>query len=321
MKKSLVISTIATVLVVVVALTTATFAWFTASSLTTASTNFTVDQAGGAVDIYTWNKELEDYNAAPISAAQEFALGQYTQSYEWSATYANGAYGSGESAAQSAYRPLMPTKELDTTVEADQANELGLPNIDFIAAEAKTGGKINVTNHAVKPVVARFKLETSYVKTNANITITITIPQEATNFDINAGKNVRFVLFGVSQTPSADAQNFTFATNYNYITNAPSSDGQEITPGYDTVEFTQTESDAAATATSITQVMSTNSFSSETKSATSTLNFVMSGGVTVECYLYLWLEGNTTVNTSSQGQFTFQISVNGTDASAGGEGA
>ncbi len=53
MKKSLVISTIATVLVVVVALTTATFAWFTTSGVAETSSNFVVAQSGGNVDLYT----------------------------------------------------------------------------------------------------------------------------------------------------------------------------------------------------------------------------------------------------------------------------
>ena len=313
MKKSLVISTIATVLVVVVALTTATFAWFSASSITSVTSDFTVAQAGGAVDIYTWNKELNDYNAAPIADEEEFYLGRYTQGYEWSSTYASGAFDTTD--AQTSYRPLMPTKVLDTSVEATIAEEQGLPNIDFIAAEARASGQIKVTNHAVKPVVARFKFETSYVQTNATITITVTLPESPTNFDINTGRNVRFVIFGESQSESATAQSFVFATNYNYITNAPTDDGTTITPSYLQQTFTATDSGAAATANEITQVMSTSSLSAETRSATSTLNFVMTGGVTVECYLYLWLEGDTTVNTSSKGQFSFGINVTGTDAS------
>ena len=325
MKKSLVISTIATVLVVVVALTT----WFTTSGVAETSSKFIVAQSGGNVDLYTWNKTLPTptFNAAPIATREEMALGLYTGTYEWDAAHASGAFDPGQNTnAQTDYRPLMPVKVIDSTVtDNTETNNVGLPDIDFIAAEAKTGGKIDVTNVGVKPVVARFQLQTGNASTTATLTLSLEIPNPPTPNDLNAVKNVRIVILGTSANPSATAQSFQFGTDYHYITNAPATadadDDAFITPIYETKNFSTTDSGAAATATEIIQKMSFASISTDRLSVDQTISFQMTGGVPVDCVMYLWLEGDSTDTGSSRGEFTFELVVSGVDNNAGGEGA
>ena len=329
MKKSLVISTIATVLVVVVALTTATFAWFTTSGVAETSSKFIVAQSGGNVDLYTWNKTLPTpaFNAAPIATREEMALGLYTGTYEWDAAHASGAFDPGQNTnAQTDYRPLMPVKVIDSTVtDNTETNNVGLPDIDFIAAEAKTGGKIDVTNVGVKPVVARFQLQTGNASTTATLTLSLEIPNPPTPNDLNAVKNVRIVILGTSANPSATAQSFQFGTDYHYITNAPATadadDDAFITPIYETKNFITTDSGVVATATEIIQKMSFASISTDRLSVDQTISFQMTGGVPVDCVMYLWLEGDSTDTGSSRGEFTFELVVSGVDNNAGGEGA
>ena len=329
MKKSLVISTIATVLVVVVALTTATFAWFTTSGVAETSSKFIVAQSGGNVDLYTWNKTLPtpSFNAAPIATREEMALGLYTGTYEWDASHASGAYDPGTSTnAQTDYRPLMPVQVIDSTVTGNsETGNVGLPDIDFIAAEAKTGGKIDVTNVGVKPVVARFQLQTGNASTTATMTLSLEIPNPATPNDLKAAENVRIVILGTSANPSATAQSFQFGTDYNYITNAPATDDADdktfTTPIYETKEFITTGSEAAKTATEIIQKMSFAAISTDDLSVDQTISFQMTGGVPVDCVMYLWLEGDSTDIGSSRGEFTFELVVSGVDNNAGGEGA
>ena len=322
MKMSLVISTIATVLVVVVALTTATFAWFTTSGVANTSTNFTVAQSGGAVDLFTWNKTLPvpGFNGAPILESEEMELGQYTESYEWDAEFADGAYTPGDNSnAQTAYRPLMPTKILDSSVEDTETGQIGLPNINFVAAEERTGGQIKLTNVSVKPVVARFQLQTGFASTTAKLQLTVSIPASPTQNDVNAGKDVRIVIIGTSETPSTKAQSFMFGTSYQYITNAPTQiipdpDNSLITPAYSSYEI----ADANTSETNVVTNVNLSSFTTTTKSIQKTLSFQMTGGVPVDCVMYIWLEGNETEIGSSTGNFTIALNITGTDNNAVG---
>ena len=318
--------------------------WFTTSGVAETSSKFIVAQSGGDVDLYTWNKTLPTpaFNAAPIATSQEMALGLYTGTYEWDAAHASGAFDPGQNTnAQTDYRPLMPVKVIDSTVTGNtETGNVGLPDIDFIAAEAKTGGKIDVTNVEVKPVVARFQLQTGNASTTATLTLSLEIPNPATPNDLNAVKNVRIVILGTSANPSATAQSFQFGTDYNYITNAPATadadddafttpapatadadDDAFTTPVYEKKTFITTDSGAAATATEIIQKMSFASISTDSLSANQTISFQMTGGVPVDCVMYLWLEGDSTDTGSSRGEFTFELVVSGVDNNAGDEGA
>lgn len=318
MKKSLVISTIATVLVVVVALTTATFAWFTASSVSQATAEFTVSTAGGSIQITPWDKTQNNYAAAPYSGGTAMPLGGYDQSYEFSLAASNGATNNESTNALNGYKPLVPKEKLTTEVtDASVTGEQGLPGINFINAQQQ-GSQINVINTDARPVVARFRLDTIKDTVNAQIVVTLEVPSNAPTTSYTAANNFKFVLFGVSKTPGENAQSFTFGTNYSYVTGPDDteiSDAGEVTPKYVPVEFTET-----LTGSAIENAAEFGAITSENKRREVTLDFKMSAGVAVDCYLYVWLDGQNATNTSSAGKVNFTLNFRDRDASGQGGG-
>lgn len=316
MKKSLVISTIATVLVVVVALTTATFAWFTASSVSQATAEFTVSTAGGSIQITPWDKTQNGYAAAPYSGGTAMPLGGYDQSYEFSLAASNGATDDTSTNALNGYKPLVPKEELTTAVtDASVTGEQGLPGINFINAQ-QNGSQINVINTDARPVVARFRLDTIKDTVNAQIRVTLAVPDSAPTTSYTAANNFKFVLFGISAAPGANAQSFTFGTNYSYVTgpaDAEISAGGKITPTYHPVAFTET-----LTGNAIEDAAEFGTINSGNRTQTVTLDFKMTAGVAVDCYLYVWLDGQNATNTSSAGEVNFTL--NFVDLDAGGQG-
>lgn len=318
MKKSLVISTIATVLVVVVALTTATFAWFTAGSVSQATAEFTVSTAGGTIQITPWDKTQNSYAAAPYSGGTAMPLGGYDQSYEFSLGVSNGATNDTSTNALNGYKPLVPKEELTTAVTNASdisAAEVGLPGIAFINAQ-QNGSQINVINTDARPVVARFRLDTISDTVNAQIRVTLAVPADAPTTSYTAANNFKFVLFGVSAAPGENAQSFTFGTNYSYVTgptDAEISAAGNVTPTYHPVEFTKT-----LTGSAIEDAAEFETITSGNASRSVTLDFKMTAGVAVDCYLYVWLDGQYATNTSSAGEVNFTLNFVDRDAEQGG---
>ena len=316
MKKSLVISTIATVLVVVVALTTATFAWFTAGSVSQATAEFTISTAGGAIQITPWDKTQNGYAAAPYSGGTAMPLGGYDQSYEFSLAASNGATDDTSTNALNGYKPLVPKEELtDAVTDASVVGEQGLPGINFINAQQQ-GSQINVINTDARPVVARFRLDTIKDTVNAQIRVTLAVPADAPTTSYTAANNFKFVLFGVSAAPGENAQSFTFGTNYSYVTkqdDAEISAAESVTPKYHEVKFTETLTGSEIENAAVFETIDGNN---RTKDVT--LDFKMTAGVAVECYLYVWLDGENATNTSSAGEVNFTLNFVDRDAAQGG---
>lgn len=316
MKKSLVISTIATVLVVVVALTTATFAWFTASSVSQATAEFTVSTAGGSIQITPWDKTQNSYAAAPYSGGTAMPLGGYDQSYEFSLAASNGATEDESTNALNGYKPLVPKEELTNEItDASVTGEQGLPGINFINAQ-QNGSQINVINTDARPVVARFRLDTISDTVNAQIRVTLEVPANAPTTSYTAANNFKFVLFGVSAAPGANAQSFTFGTNYSYVTkqdDAEISATGNVAPKYQDVTFTET-----LTGSAIEDAAEFGTINSGNRTRTVTLDFKMTAGVAVDCYLYVWLDGRYATNTSSDGKVNFTLNFVDLDAEQGG---
>lgn len=318
MKKSLVISTIATVLVVVVALTTATFAWFTAGSVSQATAEFTISTAGGTIQITPWDKTQNSYAAAPYSGGTAMPLGGYDQSYEFSLAASNGATKDPSTNALNGYKPLVPKEELTEEVTDETVTgEQGLPGINFINAQQQ-GSKINVINTDARPVVARFRLDTIKNTVNAQIVVTLEVPGGAPTTSYTAANNFKFVLFGVSAAPGENAQSFTFGTNYSYVTNQDDTEisaAGEVTPKYVPVKFTET-----LTGSAIEDAAEFGTINSGNNRKEVTLDFKMTAGVAVDCYLYVWLDGQNATNTSSDGKVNFTLNFRDRDASGQGGG-
>ena len=312
MKKSLVISTIATVLVVVVALTTATFAWFSTSSVSQASAEFVIDTSGGTIQITAWDKSTGQgtWAAAPYSGTEDrMPLGQYTGTYEWALTQTNGATGTDEGGtaenALTSYRPLMPVKKIDFTTESATDGSNGLPDVDFVNAYQMASG-IKVVGSQAKPVVARFRLDTIKANIDVNINVTLNVAEGPANSK-SAAENFKFVLIGRTNTASETAQDFEFGTDYHYLANVDDAtdgaDGKELAdPDYQQVVF----NDGASTATKIVKKATFDFSTSQNDTATAT--FKMQSGTSVDCFLYIWLDGMNADNTASSAEVSFTLS-------------
>ena len=110
MKKSLVISTIATVPVVVVALTTATFAWFTTSQESKVSGDFQISSAGGAFRLFPF--DVTDATAGTgtfsLNAVSDFDLGEAVGSRTYNAAAMGAAVTLDGDGALETFNPSMP---------------------------------------------------------------------------------------------------------------------------------------------------------------------------------------------------------------------
>ena len=328
MKKSLVISTIATVLVVVVALTTATFAWFSASGTTTAVGDFEVSSAGGGVSVYLWDKNAGQSGAFETSPViGNFALGGYQNGYEWNAP--NGA-AEGTTGAYT-LNPIMPSAEIKGVRESGMlsgttdTNNKNLPNVAFVNGVLTADG-VDVKSINARPMVARFRMAAGFATTNVTITVTIT-PADATDPSVQAAQSARFVLIGQRPTGTGDETNpdFQFGTDYKYITSVSGTlleDNQYIAAdgtAYTSVTFTD-DADAAADGLVVKKATTTGAGVSagNPTSATNTMEFTMGNTVMLDCVLYVWLDGENASNSSSMGEFDFSLAIAGKDATAGG---
>ena len=299
MKKSLVISTIATVLVVVVALTTATFAWFSTGTDTTAGSDFTVSTGGGDFRIFPY--ELSDGGAG---AAGAFA-GSPVYTLDLVDGISTTTYNAGLLGATmtgDTFNPTMPTTELTHYV-----NQAGLPAINFAQATTATSG-VTMTSNAAKPIVVRFILDTSLETVNMKITATVKqVGDAATRSSVEAAQNIRFVLFGYSDADDTTTQSFVFATPYKTFANAAAS-GNVASPDYQ-------PADLSAYDLGRTQVVKKVDATFESASLTNIVSGVtqesgeiaMMQGTDVYCTLYVWFDGETMDEGASDGSINFTL--------------
>ncbi len=319
MKKSLVITTIATVLVIVVALTTATFAWFSTSDSTTASGNFTVSTGGGDFRIYTYSTTSGQYTVDPVYMLD-------ITSYGGEYNFAQGAMGG--TLTDTKINPTMPIGQLDGILANTQGG--GLSAVNFMAGN-QLPSSVNVTSITSKPVYAKFLLDTSLADTQLDITVKLSNSSPTRNM-INAINNLNFMLVGKSAEDTADTKSFVFGTTYSYY-----DDG-----AYDTADTTlavgqinQTEYDAEVASESVanyaTRVLSgvTNVVTKDIKTDLEGISLAtfqtgnagtqnsisfksgaidMELGTEIECVLFVWFDGNVMTESASDGNFTFEIS-------------
>lgn len=314
MKKSLVITTIATVLVIVVALTTATFAWFSTSDTTTASGDFTVSTGGGDFRIYTWDKDQSQYGIDPIYMLD---LTSYGSGYNFDTTGMGSTLGN-----ENKINPTMPITPLDGIIN-------GLTAKNFMTGNQLDTG-VNVTSITAKPIYAKFLLDTSLADTQLDITITIKSDNPTRNM-INAINNLNFMLVGKSAVDSADTQSFVFGTTYSYYADGTYDPDKALAVG----EIAQAEYDAEVKSQTVDEYATanlggvTNIVKKDVKAdlkAVTLASFQTGGtggnnrvvlnsgainmelGTEIECVLFLWFDGDEMTESASDGSFNFEIS-------------
>ena len=334
MKKSLVITTIATILVIVVALTTATFAWFSSGDESNVTSSFTAQADNAAFSFSKW--EGTDY-AVTSSTTIDF-------------TDAEGLYGTNPYAywSTNGMKAVAPINEINlSTVDTFAGSEVaggmagtGLPGEAFYSAQAVAG---NTSVNAIKyldpknlvyasgtaleyPNIARFSMTNikDYTQAvQATVTITPTDPQSSN--DVRAASALRFVI--IAQPLSGDPTGFVLASQYNYgIKNG----GTDIFTG--TTPSSQTATNATYTAVStadedgVKRIIAAKSLvgqssaeytllaaglPAENTEAASYVKAKMAPGASYAIYMYVWLDGTTVGSSASTCSFTFTLSFTG----------
>ena len=313
MKKSLVISTIATVLVVVVALTTATFAWFSTSQDSKVSGDFQISSAGGAFRLFPFDVTDATTGAGTFSlnAVSDFDLVEAVGNRTYNAA-AMGAAVELEEGELSTFNPSMPLNVL--TWANNEATTL--PSTNFVAANTVDTGGISVTDIDCKPLVVRFQLDTT-VTEGAEMLITMKVSSaQATDASLQTARSVRFVLFGLPDTgDTSDA--FVFGTDYQYM--PPDTAEQAYpTPTYNSVAIADEYATGGGHVFNNGTAVIKGIASDDMKGIASTdmtngKNFTtdpisMVYGDVVYCTLFLWFDGATMGDRAGDGQVSIEIS-------------
>ena len=314
MKKSLVISTIATVLVVVVALTTATFAWFSSTDTAQSVASFEVSDSGGKFRIFPY--ELTNASAAGATGAFSSSMTASLDLIDGigSTTYNTDALGGTVTVGDATtINPTAPKAPL--TFKTDDS-DAGLPNVQFISAQTATGGQINVTNAASMPIVSRFIVNTAEDAITLNITARLQQP-EAERADMFAAQNFKFLLIGWSAEDNATTQSFVFGTDYSYVTGPESASIEStgnVTPTYIPVDITayyasSGDGTLGKTNTVLTDAtfpsITTTSLASGVEAKSGDIQ--MAAGVDVYCTLYVWFDGQKMGDSASSSNLTFTL--------------
>ena len=219
MKKSLVITTIATVIVIVVALTTATFAWFSASSKNEVTSDFTAQTSNAVFTFYPWSSGNNQYDYANGSSSLD--LTQFT-------TLDTNA-GHGGFITRENMKPYVPfeTINADTPVVMT-GNWAGLPGEEFYTAQDTNGQLTDAdktpTNSAAAEVatqianagfanVARFELVNGK-NVAKNVDISVTITGKGNSPDVAVAEEMRVILIGVPSADNTGAKKFIVGTEY-----------------------------------------------------------------------------------------------------------
>ena len=335
MKKSLVITTIATILVIVVALTTATFAWFSSGDESNVTSSFTAQADNAAFSFSKW--EGTDY-AVTSSTTIDF-------------TDAEGLYGSNPYAywSTNGMKAVAPIKEinLDSVSYFASSNNVssgmggvGLPSEPFYSAQAVAG---NTSISAIKyldpknlvyssgtaleyPNIARFSMTNikDYTQAvQATATITPTDPQRSN--DERAASAHRFVI--IAKPLSGDPTGFVLASQYNYgVKEGATELFSGTTPSKTSTGNAKYTPVATADEDGIKRILAAKSLvgqsnaeytllaaglpAESTEAATYT-KAKMAPGASYEICMYVWLDGTTVGSSASTGSFTFTLSFTG----------
>ena len=174
MKKSLVITTIATVLVIVVALTTATFAWFSAGTTSAVSSSFSAQADNAAFSFRRWiGNDAYDVNSTTTIDFTDVSYGNETNHTNYAIWSSTGMVA------------VAPITEITTGTPATMTSAnsnmkvLGLPGANFYSAQAN-GSNANVS--------AVTYLDPTALKVPASADVAIAYPNVARFMLVN-GKN------------------------------------------------------------------------------------------------------------------------------------
>lgn len=323
MKKSLVITTIATVLVIVVALTTATFAWFSSSNQTTATSNFAAQTTNAVFTFYPYQSNQSQY---------DFGNGQTTLDFT-TATDTTDAAGKFGIFTTTEMKAFVPTALIDASTPATMTgNWSGLPGAPFYTANSN-GNDLNNAYLAVNspsdnfanggsPNVARFLLYNGKAE-QKKVDIEVVVTAQGKAQDIGVADGLRFLMIGVPYNGNSGTA-FVIGTEYVYdgvpdSTTIKNDTSSSFTP--ETYTPANTASYGTFDATGYVGLQTSKSVGVNT-SGSNTYTFTNAdSGIVIdtqkayEIYLYVWLDGSVITDGSAGGAVSFAINFTDPEAS------
>lgn len=341
MKKSLVITTIATVLVIVVALTTATFAWFSAGTTSAVSSTFSAQADNAAFSFRRWiGNDAYDVNSTTTIDFTDISYGTTTNNTNYAIWSSTGMVA------------VAPITEIATgsPVTMTQANAnmkvLGLPGANFYSAQAN-GSNSNVSAITyldptaltvpassdvalAYPNVARFMLVNGKNYAQAvQVTVTVTPGSNQNNADVYATQGLRFLMIAKPTATGSDgAVGFVLGTQYNYgmkdsgstdvFTGTVPSNTTQSGVTYNTVSAANDDGTNRILAPATLDGGNNISYKLLANDPVETakdgyVKAMLPARASYEIYLYVWLDGTTVGASASNGQFSFNISFTGAE--------
>lgn len=338
MKKSLVITTIATVLVIVVALTTATFAWFSASSNNEVTSNFTAQTSNAVFTFYPWSSGNNQYDYANGSSSLDL-----TQFTTLDTNSGHGGFITIEN-----MKPYVPFETINADTPAVMTgNWAGLPGEEFYTAQDTNG---QLTDAYKTPTdsdtptddsltvaaqmsnsglanIARFELVNGK-NVAKNVDISVTITGKGNSPDVAVAEEMRVILIGVPSADNTGAKKFIVGTEY-VSGGDPADWSDSFTEGSyvsNTTTSYSTFTQGGGYANLITPKSmnrdpnGTLTYSFPYKIAASTFSGIsIAAGESYDIYLYIWLDGSEITDGGAGGAVDLKINFLDSTVQGGSE--
>lgn len=338
MKKSLVITTIATVLVIVVALTTATFAWFSASSNNEVTSNFTAQTSNAVFTFYPWSSGNNQYDYANGSSSLD--LTQFTT--------LDTEKGHGGFITRENMKPYVPFETINADTPAVMTgNWAGLPGEAFYTAQENNG---QLTDAYKTPTdsdtptddsdyvatqmgnsgfanIARFELVNGK-NAAKNVDISITITGKGNSPDVAVAEEMRVILIGVPSADNTGAKKFIVGTEY--VSGGDPADWSDSFTEGSYVSNTTTSYAAFTSGGGYANLITpatmnrnpngTLTYSFPYKIAASTFSGIsIAAGASYDIYLYIWLDGSEITDGGAGGAVDLKINFLDSTVKGGSE--
>ena len=315
MKKSMLLSTIAMIVVVVVALSTATFAWFTSQSSSTIEGTMTI-QTGRDILVSVWNNTSSTWDLTDNIALDQTNVAPFAPKATVGTYVSHGP----TTAVTFAYN--NDTNWFTVTKNPGVAYS-GFASYDLDAADADP----NLTTTDLKVVAKTFQIAKASIQDDKDIKISIDLstPGLSQN-DLDAMRATKVVLV-VTSYDAAGAKGATtlYGTQYNYdgnTTELTDATGEALKNADNTTVIAgklDTTATLTADGTAVVTTLGTSSGENAEWKATSgdptglfkniTNNITYTSGYTYEITAFIWLDGFAAVDTMAAKQVSVNIGV------------
>lgn len=303
MKKSMLLTTIAMIVVVVVALSTATFAWFSSFIEVTATATLTVEAGSAGIELRENTTRIND-DPTTADPAIESKAGAWS---EWTNV--------ATPITAQAITAVAPTVDIALPTYAEGADSASLPNNDstvFYSAIKKndSGMKVVVNDGVVAAANTAYLYQELQIRTTSttaqNVTATITITAKDKNKEADqlAVQNAKVVMVGVRGQSKTPTTTYKKGTTFNWGLKTAGGDTWDAPMTVPLADAEGQESTLLAANAGVTSDFATNYTLSVTDSFTG-MTSASADWITVR--IYVWIDGHNADNSVKGGAFDVSI--------------